>query len=573
MSLSLSINDRCVACMACVRACPVEAISVRGDDLEIVDSACTECGFCVPACPHDAIDVVGDTRSVEDAIGSGRALLILPSEAIVGFYPATPEQLVNACRSAGFHSVFFDNLGDELVAAEYLRIWREDEGPSTWIRSTSPIVVDYVRARYPELVPYLAPVVTPTIALARFLRHAFGGSPIVYAGVHSAGPQGADDVDASFSLAELGHLLEHRGAAPADQPQTLSVIPPETRRFLSAAGGLPRAMLDEQRLSSRGLIKLRGLHSLEAVAWAIKEGKVLGFIDILPFEGALDHPALGPHDQLFWRRGIVELTERHRALEPVIERPAGLDLSATYEPREALPALQEASVQAVLDQIGTAPGGEPWDCGACGHMTCAAFAAAVARERATLTICPYYMIRQYEGMARDAAHDALTDLYSYRALQDRLGEEVARANRTGSTLAMLFLDLDGFKEANDQYGHQAGNDVLRSVADAIRASIRSTDVAARFGGDEFVVLLVNAELEGVERVADEIRDRISRIAVPAPAGSVGVTVSVGIAYHVGARDTVLAADDLLAEADAAVYIAKAQGGNRIHPVRRGEYAR
>ncbi len=546
---------------------------MRGSDLEIVDATCTECGLCVPACPHDAIDLVGDTLSIEGAIESGRALLILPSEAIVGFYPATPEQLVNACLAAGFRSLFFDNLGDELVAAEYLRLWKEDEGPSTWIRSTSPIVVDYVRAKYPELVPYLAPVVTPTIALARFLRHAFVDSPIVYAGVHSAGPQGADEVDASLSLAELGHLLEERDATPTDQPQTLNVVPPETRRYLSAPGGLPRAMLDEQRLSSRGLMKLRGLHSLEAVAWAIKEGKVLGFIDILPFEGALDHPALGPHDQLYWRRGIVELAERNRALQPVIKRPGGVDLHATYEPRAPLPVLHEADVEAVLDQIGTAPGGEPWDCGACGHMTCAAFAEAVARERATLTICPYYMTRQYEDVARDAAHDALTDLYSYRALQDRLGEEVARANRTGSTLAMLFLDLDGFKEANDHYGHRTGNDVLRSVADSIRETIRSTDVAARFGGDEFVVLLVNAELEGVERVADEIRDRISRIALPAPNGTVGVTASVGIAYHIGARDTVLAADDLLAEADAAVYIAKAQGGNRIHPVRRGEYAR
>lgn len=138
---------------------------------------------------------------------------------------------------------------------------------------------------------------------------------------------------------------------------------------------------------------------------------------------------------------------------------------------------------------------------------------------------------------------------------------------------MLFLDLDGFKEANDRHGHQAGNDVLQAVAMAIRDSIRSTDVAARFGGDEFVVLLVNAEPEGVERVAEEIRDRIQRIAIPVLDGVVGVTVSVGIAYHVGARETVLAGDDLLAEADAAVYIAKAQGGNRVHPVRRGEYAR
>jgi len=206
-------------------------------------------------------------------------------------------------------------------------------------------------------------------------------------------------------------------------------------------------------------------------------------------------------------------------------------------------------------------------------MTCRSFAGAVVRGRAALTICPYYMVRQYECIARDAAHDALTDLYSYRALQERLREEVARANRTGATLAMLFMDLDGFKEANDRFGHQTGNEVLRAVARAIRDTIRSTDVAARFGGDEFVVLLVNAELEGVERVADEIRARIAALSLAVPNGELGVTASIGIAYHIGARDTVLTADDLLAEADAAVYIAKAQGGNRVHPVRKGEYAR
>ena len=431
VSLSLSINDRCVACMACVRVCPVEAISVQGNDLEIVDATCTECGFCVPVCPHGAIDVVGDVPRVEEALEGGRALLILPAESIVRFYPATPEQLVNASLAAGFRAVFFESLGDELVAAEYLRLWHADEEGRTWIRSTSPIVVDYVRAKYPELVPHLVPIVTPTIALARYLRLAFEHASIVYAGVHSAGPEGSDDVSASLSFAELGQLLEYRGAEPTEQALTLSVVPPESRRHLSAAGGLPREMLNEQRYSSRAFMKLRGLHTLEAVAWAVKQGKSLGFVDILPFEGALDHPALGPHDELYWRRGIIELAETNRADEPVIERPVELNLSVHYEPKHPPPRAHESDVQAVLDQIGTAPGGEPWDCGACGHLSCGSFAEAVARERATLTICPYYMIRQYECMARDAAHDALTDLYSYRALQDRLGEEIARANRTG----------------------------------------------------------------------------------------------------------------------------------------------
>ena len=557
--------------MACVRVCPVEAISVQGGELEIVDSTCTECGFCVPACPHAAIDVVGDLRGAFEAIQARDTLLILPSEVIVRFYPATPEQLVNACLAAGFRSVFFESLGDELVAAEYLRLWKEDE-PGTWIRSTSPIVVDFIRAKYPDLVPHLVPVVTPTVALARYLRETLGQASIVYAGVHSAGPEGQDGVDASLSLVELDELFERRGALPSAQPITLRTIPPERRRHLSFPGGLPREMLNEARSGGK-FMKLRGLHSLEAVSWAVQEGKVLGFVDILPFEGALDHPALGPRDELFWRRQLAELAEERRADEPVIARPESLDLSVSYEAREPPAPVEEADVQAVLSEIGTAPGGEPWDCGACGHMTCRSFAEAAARERASLTICPYYMIGQYQRMARDAAHDALTDLYSFRALEDRLHEEVARANRTETTLAMLFLDLDGFKEANDRHGHQVGNEVLQAVAEAIRESIRTTDVAARFGGDEFVVLLVNAELEGVERVAEEIRERIGRIAIAVPDGHVGVTVSVGIAFHTGARDAVLTGDDLLAEADAAVYIAKAHGGNRIHPVRKGEYAR
>lgn len=569
MSLNLSINDRCVACMACVRACPVEAISIQGGTLEIVETACTECGFCVPVCPHGAIDVTGDVASVEAAVDRGNALLILPSEAIVRFYPATPEQLVNACLAAGFRAVFFELLGDELVAAEYLRLWRESEGRRTWIRSTSPIVVDYVRTKYPELVPSLAPVVTPTIALARYLRLTLPEDEIVYAGVHSAGPEGSNEITASLSFAELQRFLESREAYPVHQPLSLSVVPPEQRRHLSAAGGLPREMLDEQRLSSRGFRKLRGLHALEAVARAVREGKNVGFVDILPFEGALDHPALGPHDELFLRQSLVELAEGPRAGEPVIEAPRGLDLSAAYQPKEALPAVERTEIRAILDEVGSAPGGEPWDCGACGHMSCMAFAEAVARNRSTLTICPYYMTRQYERMARDAAHDALTDLYSFRALEDRLREEVARANRDETTLAMLFLDLDGFKEANDTHGHQAGNKVLRGVADAIRESIRSTDVAARFGGDEFVVLLVNADPDGVERVAEDVRRRIEDLALPVPDGGFGVTVSIGIAYHSGARRTVLTSDDLLAEADAAVYIAKAQGGNRVHPIQKG----
>jgi ferredoxin len=169
VSLKFSINEKCTSCMACVRVCPVEAIAVTGSQVRIDASACIECGLCVPSCYHDAIDVVGDIDRCVESIDADRAVLILPNEISVYFFPATPEQILNACFEAGFQTVYFEAMGDELVAGEYLRLWN-DGGYRSWLRSTNPVVVNYCRARAPELLPFLAPVVTPAVALARHIR-------------------------------------------------------------------------------------------------------------------------------------------------------------------------------------------------------------------------------------------------------------------------------------------------------------------------------------------------------------------------------------------------------------------
>jgi Fe-S-cluster-containing hydrogenase component 2 len=95
------INDRCVACMACVRACPADAVAVEDADVWILEDSCVRAGLCLEACPHDAIDVVGDVPRVRELLADGAALLVLSPEAVVHFHPITMEQLVNAAFALG----------------------------------------------------------------------------------------------------------------------------------------------------------------------------------------------------------------------------------------------------------------------------------------------------------------------------------------------------------------------------------------------------------------------------------------------------------------------------------------
>jgi diguanylate cyclase (GGDEF)-like protein len=576
LGLRFSINDSCTSCMACVRVCPVEAISVSGQTVEIVENSCIECGLCVPSCHHEAIDVVGDFELCKDTLSAGRAVLILPTEANVYFYPATPEQILNACYATGFATVYYEQLGDELVAHEYLRLWR-DGGLKAWLRSTSPIVVNYCRTKLPELLPFLAPIVTPAVALARYVRQVeTDETQIVYAGVGAPGFNGDQSVfDMSISFDELEALFEHADVNPLDQPLTLSRMPPERRRHLAVAGGLPRSMLEENRQSSSQFRKERGLSSLAPVARAVLgDESSLGFVDILPFDGNLGHPAYGPPEDLYWRKEVADLLELSPSLEPVIDQHSAPDLSISFDQVISdSPAASPSEIQRILDLIGTTPDGRPWNTGSCGHSTCVEFASAVARGRSTLALCPIYLGRQYERAARDAVHDSLTGAFTFRVLTERLDEELSRASRTGTSIALLFIDFDKFKSINDNYGHATGNALLVGVSAILQEAVRSTDIVCRYGGDEFVLILVNPDRRGAGRVAEEIREKTEAFKVPVSEGEVGVTLSIGVAYHSGITQTNLTREELMAEADAALYVAKAQGGNTVHPAIGGQLVR
>jgi diguanylate cyclase (GGDEF)-like protein len=153
---------------------------------------------------------------------------------------------------------------------------------------------------------------------------------------------------------------------------------------------------------------------------------------------------------------------------------------------------------------------------------------------------------------RDAAEtDLITGVYTHRHLQDRLRQETVRAARSRSPLTVLMLDLDDFKRVNDDFGHQAGDRVLRAVAGSIRAAVRAGDLVARYGGDEFVVVMPDTDGDEAGHVAKRVADVIAALPHPMADGSdVRVSCSVGLALR--PRDG-RSGRALLRAADAAMY--------------------
>lgn len=165
--------------------------------------------------------------------------------------------------------------------------------------------------------------------------------------------------------------------------------------------------------------------------------------------------------------------------------------------------------------------------------------------------------------------DDLTQLYNSRYLNQVLRREVKRASRSGRPLSLLFIDLDGFKGVNDTHGHLAGSASLVEAADVIRRSARETDVIARFGGDEFALILPDTGSEGAAAVGDRVRERIAEHAFLAHKGlDIHLTVSVGVATL---PDVAASAEELIRAADVAMYRVKESGKNNVF-IARGEDA-
>ena len=162
--------------------------------------------------------------------------------------------------------------------------------------------------------------------------------------------------------------------------------------------------------------------------------------------------------------------------------------------------------------------------------------------------------------------DGLTNLYNHRYFHDRMVEEFNRCKRYGLSVSCVFMDIDFFKKINDTYGHQAGDEILKKLAEIILANIRDVDIAARYGGEEFALILPHTSIANAAKFSERVRSSVDETDFRFDGNSIKVTVSLGIAsfpaHHPNTHT------DIIRFADEALYAAKTAGRNRVELYRK-----
>jgi diguanylate cyclase (GGDEF)-like protein len=192
---------------------------------------------------------------------------------------------------------------------------------------------------------------------------------------------------------------------------------------------------------------------------------------------------------------------------------------------------------------------------------------AIPREEATnvgllgaMAATSLEIVWEMEEVSKRARTDPLTGLYNRRHFDELLGQMIKQTDRFGDPVSLIMADVDHFKNVNDTWGHDAGDDVLKSLAETLKAGVRDADICARFGGEEFAVVLPKTALQGAAELADRLRKQVEAKPLVVNGESIAVTISCGVACY---PDGVITKEALFAAADRALYEAKSAGRNCV----------
>jgi len=407
MGVVSTIEEKCKRCYTCVRNCPVKAIRVKNEQAKVIEELCISCGTCVRVCNQKAKRIESGIEITLDLLEDSNPVVAILAPSFVAAFPEIlPGQLVSALRKIGFDMVCEVAFGAELVACEYARI--ASSHPQGYISTPCPAIVDLVEIHYPELIPLLAPIVSPMIALGRYLKKEKGKDlKIVFIGpcvakkeeIKHPSIRGIIDVVLTFEeIRDIFNLKKIR----LDEQKEINLDPPQASlgRSFPLHGGLLRTAALNSDILERNIIVISGLEDTLDLMESLSKGYVKGkFVDILFCKGCINGPimegVLGPVRK---RDRVIDFVKQANLDKGLpVEIASSLNLKRGFVNRKiGLPLPTEDEIRKILAQTKKFKPEDELNCGSCGYHTCRDMAIAVYQGLAEPQMCLTYIISELE---------------------------------------------------------------------------------------------------------------------------------------------------------------------------------
>ncbi|HEB12074.1 MAG TPA: diguanylate cyclase, partial [Actinobacteria bacterium] len=439
------------------------------------------------------------------------------------------------------------------------------------IRSTCPSIVSFVEKYRPQMVKNLAPIASPMMVQGRIVKLLYGNVAVVFIGPCIAKQaemerDHRDTIDQVLTFDQLINMFKEVDIDLDNYPAEDDDRPVVGRVF-STPGGFPVDILNDSSEKARLMISRSLGSAKQALSKPQVEADESRFLDLLSCHGCIDGPAFGAGNR---RSRLAEIG--HKATKSPItmdftELTPLPDVEMT-QVFTACPSEKKVGghedLEEELSSVGLSDPSRKLNCSLCGYTTCTGHAGAVIMGLSDWSAClpnQRRLLQEKASRLKEATYtDALTGLVNHRGFVDALGAEHHRYIRYKTELSVIMSDVDSFKQINDVHGHLQGDKVLKLLAQILVQNLRETDIAARYGGDEFAIILPEISQEEAVIVAEKLRAKVSDTVFWLGEDiRERVSLSLGICSATE-RDTDPAM--FLNRADKALYKAKRAGRNR-----------
>lgn len=422
MGLIITNEARCRDCYRCIRTCPVKAIRIKSMEdhqvhAQVVDELCLYDGRCVLACPQKAKKIPSDLNDVRELIASGVPVAASIAPSFAAALPLSRPEITPALlKLLGFDQIHETSFGAELVAREHQR--RGFEKPL--ISSSCPVIVNLIEKHYPELIPLLAPIISPMVAHGYFLKKRYPEHKVVFIGPCIAkrdelrSPQVAGAIDLLLGFNELWDWIQQvqvdLDSLPAirfDGPQ------PNLARLFPVDGGLIRTACLNVDMMNTGAIAITGIKNCIDFLSNLSSQKISEpplLMELLACSGGcIGGPLTATSDDTYLRRQRIiayyktqaDSANEHDCIAELEQLELPPDkLSRTFQDKKlTLTWPSEEQIREILIQTGKHSDEDQLNCGSCGYNSCRDKAVAVFQGTAELQMCIPYMRKRAESMS------------------------------------------------------------------------------------------------------------------------------------------------------------------------------